>query len=351
MQPSSPTSPRKLPKGRGCLTIAGKGLLVIFLILVFLIPFGWVFQSSALQEDQRQYPPPGIMVDVGDYQLHLYCVGEGSPTVVFEAGLGDSSFIWNRLQTELASKTRVCTYDRPGLGWSDFAPELIPRQSVAENLYTLLTNAGIEGPFLLAGHSIGGIYIREFAYRHPEEVAGLVFIDSVHEQQSLSAEGGREGMTGTLNGLLSLCRLVAPTGVFRAFGLAEALVRDTGINPQVQAAAIATLNRNTYCQTIANELQTSDDDTRQPQGPQNLGSIPVRVLVAGRGFADGGGPPGMSDDQRRESDETWLRLQDELANTSTNGKRIIADQSGHYIHLDQPELVIETIMELVNGMR
>lgn len=338
-------------KRRGCLTLIGRGILIALLLVLILVPLGVLYQTDQIRLDQRQYPPPGVLVHVGEQQFHLYCTGSGKPTIVLEAGLGDSSFIWNRVQKELSDATQVCSYDRPGLGWSDFSAELIPRERVAENLHMLLANAGVQGPYILVGHSIGGIYIREFTYAHPDEVAGLVYIDSVHEQQGITGERRREGMASSLNGLLSFCSLVAPTGIFRVFGLADALVRDTGLDPEVIAAAIATLNRNTYCQTIANELRTSDDDTRQPQGPKFLGNIPVRVLVAGRGFADGGGPPGMSEDERREDDENWLRLQDELAHTSTDGARIIAERSSHYIHLDQPDLVIQTILDMLTAVR
>lgn len=334
-------------KRHGCITLMGGGFLVTSVLVLILIPLGVLYQTDQIRLDQSQFPPPGVLIHVGEHQFHLYCTGAGEPTVVFEAGLGDSSFIWNRVQKELSTATRVCSYDRPGLGWSDFIAELIPRQQVAENLHTLLVNAGVQGPYILVGHSIGGIYVREFTYAHPDKVAGLVYIDSVHEQQGVAGERRSEGMASSLDGLLSFCSLVAPTGVFRVFGLADALVQDTGLDPEVIAAAVATLNRNTYCKTIANELRTSDDDTRQLQGPKFLGDIPVRVLVAGRGFADGGGPPGMTDDERREDDEKWLSLQDELAHTSTDGIRIIAERSSHYIHLDQPELVIQTILELL----
>jgi pimeloyl-ACP methyl ester carboxylesterase len=333
--------------------LLGRGPLGLLVILVLLIPVGLAYQAYALRRDQQAFPPPGRMVEVDGFDLHLYCTGSGSPTVVLESGLGDGGFIWSPVQTQVAQTTQVCSYDRPGLGWSDYVRQPFDGAAVAQNLHTLLVNAGLPGPYVLAGHSMGGLYIREFAQQYPQAVAGLVFVDSVHENQSRSQEGGRGGLAGSLDGLLTLCSRAAPTGIFRIFGLPQALVGDIGLPPEVEAAAIATLNRNTYCRTIANELNTSDADTSQPSGPQNLGDIPLIVLVAGRGFADtdSDGPPGMNQAERVQFDQRWLRLQDELAGLSTQGQRIIATQSGHYIHLDQPDLVADAIHELVETAR
>lgn len=349
MEVAPPSSPPTRRRRRGCLSLIGRVLLGFLVIVLILIPIGMGYQAYALRRDRAEFPAPGRMVEVDGFRLHINCTGTGSPTVILEAGLGDGGFIWNKVQNQTAQTTQVCSYDRPGLGWSDYVSRPFDGRLVAKNLHTLLENAGVTGPYVLAGHSMGGLYIREFAYQYPDEVAGLVFVDSVHENQSRSVEGGRGGMAGTLGNLLSFCSTVAPTGVFRIFGLGNALVGETGLPEEVKSAAIATLNRNTYCRTIANEMQTSDEDTSQPTGPQSLGDIPLIVLVAGRGFSDqeNSGPPGMNAEERVQSDQRWLRLQDDLAHLSTRGRRMIATQSGHYIHLDQPEVVVDAILELV----
>ncbi len=124
---------------------------------------------------------PGQLVDVGGYRLHLQCVGQGSPTVVLDAGLGSFSLDWGAVQPQLATTTRVCAYDRAGLGWSEPGP--LPRspQQFADELHVLLTNAGVEGPYVLVAHSISGKTARLFASQHPNEVVGMVLVDARHE--------------------------------------------------------------------------------------------------------------------------------------------------------------------------
>ncbi len=156
---------------------------IVVLVLVVLILAGAVYESSAEAADARAYPPPGRMVDVGGYRLHINCTGEGSPTVVIEAGWGDSSASWGWVQPEVAKTTRVCTYDRAGMGWSEASPEPRTAREFAKELHTLLANANEPGPYVLVGHSLGGYTVRVYAHDYPEEVAGLVLVDP----QNLSA--------------------------------------------------------------------------------------------------------------------------------------------------------------------
>lgn len=345
---------RKFPgKWNGCFGLIARGVLGLLILLMILVPLGMIYQSVALKRDAQRYPYPGELVDLGEFRLHIYCVGSGSPTVVLEAGLGDGSYIWGQVQKKVALSTRVCAYDRPGLGWSDFVNRQFRRQAVAENLHTLLVNAGISGPYILVGHSIGGIYIRAFTQKYPEEVVGLVFVDSSHENQSVRMDGGRMGPSRMLDYLLAFCDIAAPTGIFRIFGVANALMEDTGLPVELQQAAIATLNRDTYCRTIANEMNTSDKDTSLSSGPPNLGNIPLIVLVAGSGFGNQSNNAASGDEpgSRGRGSERWLRLQDELAHLSTNSRQIIAEGSSHYIHLDQPELVIRAILDILEIVR
>ncbi len=345
---------RKFPgKRNGCFGLIARGFLGLLILLMILVPLGMIYQSAALKRDAQRYPYPGELVNLGEFRLHIYCVGSGSPTVVLEAGLGDGSYIWGQVQKKVAFSTHVCAYDRPGLGWSDFVNRQFRRQAVAENLHTLLVNAGISGPYILVGHSIGGIYIRAFTQKYPEEVAGLVFVDSSHENQSVRMDGGRMGPSKMLDYMLALCDVAAPTGIFRIFGVANALMEDTGLPIELQQAAIATLNRNTYCRTIANEMNTSDKDTSLSSGPPNLGNIPLIVLVAGSGIGNqsNSAAPGVGPGSQGRGNQRWLRLQDELAHLSTNSRQIIAEGSSHYIHLDQPELVIRAILDVLKMAR
>jgi pimeloyl-ACP methyl ester carboxylesterase len=120
------------------------------------------------------------MVDMGGHRLHIDCVGQGSPTVILESGLGNMSADWANVQPEVAKTTRVCTYDRAGTGWSEPGPEPRDPQQIARELHTLLGNARIDGPYVLVGQSFGGLYVRMYAARFPQEVEGMVLVDASH---------------------------------------------------------------------------------------------------------------------------------------------------------------------------
>jgi pimeloyl-ACP methyl ester carboxylesterase len=193
-------------------------------LLVVLLLTGFVYQSTASAADQKIYPAPGELVDVDGHQMHLYCIGAGSP-------------------------------------------------QVASSLHELLKNADIPAPYLLVGHSIGGIHVRNFAHQFPDEVAGIVLVDSSHDSQR--AEDPDEGK----NPLLSLCRVIAPFGIVRMLNLAEAWSEtNQHLSPQERQVLIATMNRSHYCQAMANEEAAADIDMSQP-APKPLDDVPLTVLT------------------------------------------------------------------------
>jgi pimeloyl-ACP methyl ester carboxylesterase len=157
-----------------------RGLVWKIAVLLALAVIGAVYQAVATEIDQRAYPPPGKMVDIGGHRLPIHCVGQGSPTVILESGLGTLSADWANVQPEVAKTTRVCAYDRAGTGWSEPGPEPRDPQQIARELHTLLGNAGIDGPYVLVGQSFGGLYVRMYAARFPKEVQGMVLVDASH---------------------------------------------------------------------------------------------------------------------------------------------------------------------------
>ena len=148
--------------------------------LVALALLGAIYQALGTRADRRNFPPPGKLVDVGEHRLHIRCAGEGRPTVVLETGALAMSSLWGWVQAQVAVHTRVCSYDRAGLGWSEPGPE--PRNAVriTGELRTLLINAGETPPYVFVGHSFGGLLVRVYADRYPEDLAGLVLVDSSH---------------------------------------------------------------------------------------------------------------------------------------------------------------------------
>lgn len=161
-----------------------KRILMWSSVFVFMLAMaGMIYQTASTEADRRNLPAPGNLIDVGGFKMHISCKGEGSPTVILETLSGGTSSYWGWVQPEVAEKTRVCVYDRAGRGWSEPDPEPITLARTVRNLHTLLANANVEGPYVLVGHSIGGIYVRQFAAEFPEEVVGLVLVDAAHPYQ------------------------------------------------------------------------------------------------------------------------------------------------------------------------
>ena len=168
-----------------------RGVLGLVIGLVVLAVIGAIYQAFGTEIYRRIYLPPGELVDVGGHSLHINCVGEGSPTVILESGSGATSVDWANIQPEVANTTRVCAYDRAGSGWSETGPEPGDPQQIAGELHTLLGNAGIDGPYVLVGHSFGGLYVRMYAELYPNEVEGMVLVDSSHPEQSARSAGAQ----------------------------------------------------------------------------------------------------------------------------------------------------------------
>ena len=183
----------------------------IFAGILVLLLAGAIYEPLAEAADAKAYPPPGQMVDVGGYRLHINCTGEGSPTVVIESGWGDMSATWGWVQPEVAKTTRVCTYDRAGMGWSESSPQPRTAREFAKELHTLLEKANEPGPYVLVGHSMGGYTVRVYAHDYPAEVAGVVLIDP----QNLSASGDATPKPAPKPGQTSLPALMARIGVIR----------------------------------------------------------------------------------------------------------------------------------------
>src|ERR687893_2665615 len=164
----------------------GRVLLWLIVALLTLAVVGAIYQAIATERAERAYPPPGEMVDVGGYSLHIDCVGQGSPAVVLDAGSGGFSAQWVRVQREVSGTTRVCAYDRAGMGWSEMGPDPRDAKQITSELHTLLGKAGIEGPYVLVGHSFGGMYMQTYAARYPDEVAGVTLVDTSTDPDQFS---------------------------------------------------------------------------------------------------------------------------------------------------------------------
>lgn len=318
-------------------------LLGSLLLVLGLLGLLWLAGQWAKVRLAHQYPPPGQLIDVGGYKLHLDCRGQGSPTVLLEAGLNDFSVHWALVQPAVAQFTRVCTYDRAGLGWSEPSPRPRTSQTIAEELHTLAHKADESGAYILVGHSFGGIVMREFTRRFPEQVAGLVLVDSAHEAQGERIPTLRTAVAQ----MRQQFRVLAWLNAFGLLALAPTQIPDRGLPTEALAQYRARLAAAPYFETALAEsaafyTQVAPELTIERM---SLGALPLIVLSRGQAAP----LPGSSDAENAALEQSWRMLQAELVTLSTNSQQQIAKASGHEIHLQQPDLVVAAIRRLVQG--
>jgi len=338
---------------RSCLGCMGRGVIGLLIFLASLMLVGGIYQATASANDSKKFSPPGKIYNIGDYRLHLYCTGKGSPTVILEAGAGNPALAWYFVQGDVTKFNRVCAYDRPGYGWSEPASGPLSRQQVATTLHQLLETADVPGPYILVGHSAGGEYIRAYARQYPSDVVGMVFVDSSHESQNLRFPLKFQQFSQYQLGTEKICQALSPFGMARVIRLWNGWAPESLLSSDIGDAVLSTMYRTAYCKAAYSEDSTLGSPG-QPGEPGSLGDLPLIVLSAGALY-DGipasivtamGGPDGLAQVNQVHDD-----LQQELVSLSTQGKQIIAEKSGHNIHWDQPDLVIDAIREILAQVR
>lgn len=319
----------------------GKGLAVIVGLIIVLGLAGTIYESAAEAADARAYPPPGQMIDVGGYRLHLHCVGTGSPTVVIDAGWGDWSGGWSRVQPEAAKTTQVCTYDRAGMGHSESGPLPRTAEHFARELHVLLQQAGVPGPYVLVGHSFGGAPVRVFAHNYAPEVAGVVLIESMNPGEfgtpvsATTATPPDSGAVSITNRFLTnLLTLPARVGLVRLVTGPVA-----GLSPDDANAYTAHSVTVRALQAAIDEGRGMHEALAQAHRVTTLGSVPLIVLS--RGLREGSAG----------EDEKWQLEQSELLQLSSDSRQVFADKSGHNIQFDQPAAAVAAIVQMVEQIR
>lgn len=304
---------------------------------------GAIYEAIAARGDAERYPPPGRLVEVGGDRLHIDCAGSGNPTVVLAAGSGGFSAEWGAVQPRLAAATRVCSFDRAGLGWSD--PGRRPRtpERIATELHRLLSSAGEEGPYLLVAHSSGGKHARLFAAEHRREVAGMVLVDARHEyvdehrtRAQIAAEAAQSrrfrqivGVAGRLGVVRPLWASAWPSFVPGSANLAPATRTAIGVLQARPRQVESTLEEDGAAFASNARL-----DARSAVG--SLGQMPLVVLAAG---------------QTTESDPTWAQAQRLQERLSSRGELTVVADGDHSLHLQRPDLVIEAIRRVLSAAR
>ena len=312
---------------------------------------GLLYQTVATALDERRYQPPGQLIEVNGSLMHLSCLGQGSPTVVMESGGAAWSLDWSRVQPAIAKLTQTCAYDRAGYGWSE--PRSAPRTSktIVRDLHALLSAAGVDGPYVLVGNSFGGYTVRLFASEFPRQVAGVVLVDVSHENQPspMPPECWERGIEyNRVSRLLVWLGFVRLAGLFQLLPELEQTVGR--FPPELRPVARAGYYRTQTYDTLAAEFTTYAQSADQVRtAPARLEDTPLQVLVAGRYEYPSWCP--LSAEQQQELHQAWLQRQTELAGLSSQGILTVAENSGHWIQLDHPELVIKSIRQVVERAR
>jgi pimeloyl-ACP methyl ester carboxylesterase len=337
----------------GCFGKILRVLGIFILAFVLLLAALSINQNVALARTRKLFPARGKLIKVESHLMHIDCQGVGSPTVVIDVGNSSFSIEWTLIQKELSQTTRVCTFDRPGYGWSEPGP--LPRDGarVVSELHQLLQASGEKGPFLLVGHSLGGVHTRIFAAKYPRETAGMVLVDTAFP---LEVSPELENQMRSSIGFYQAMNLLTRTGVLRILG-------PLGGQNSIPATArkLPADLRNTYLNLLLdpNQYTTAISEMEQlPQtfrqasqllaGDRPFGDLPLIVLTAGQMSAPGSTP---FNEHTIPVPDQQIALQLEMTNQSSRGEQRVVAQSGHSVHLDAPEEVIHAVHDLVQRIR
>jgi pimeloyl-ACP methyl ester carboxylesterase len=329
--------------------IVERGVLSIVILVTFAIAGYSAFNAIAVRSFWSRNPAPGRIVDVGGYGMHINCTGNGSPVLILEAGGQNDSTIWRGVQPALAKTTTVCAYDRAGFGWSDTQPGPRDADHIAAELHQLLLVAGIKGPIVLMGHSIGGLFIRDYATHYPADVAGLVFVDSSTPFQERNAALVRATPAKTtMDKAVDFVRqpwtlnLLVAIGVPRLLGMCGKEGTAADHVKKIQAEDICRLRKSAW-----DEVYLFDPSSQQTVKSGPFGVLPI--LILSRDISKGllTTPSQTELDQRN----AWNQMQEDLKKLSTRSRRIIAKNSSHHVMLDRPDLIEREVPLFIEQIR
>ncbi|MBU0731479.1 alpha/beta hydrolase [Patescibacteria group bacterium] len=328
--------------------IFGIILAILFGLIIFLLLIGWFMESRNVAADQELFSPAGEIYKVNSQDMHLYCTGEGSPIILLESGMGGSTLDWRYIQSELSQYSKVCSFDRPGYGWSE--PSSIERtaQQMSDELHLLMHQINeTEGPFIIAGYSLGGLNARLFTKNHGNEVMGMVLVDSAHEDLDARSPDQVIQLNSSLDTIFQLFQTAAKFGLIRLAGIdsiAEyAPFISADIPNDIKEEYEAELARSQHWETMRQELESQDLSARQAREIENFGDTPLIIIRAGQ-IAE---IPQLSESENQEYRDAQISVQEDLAAMSTNSELLVAEESDHDILFKQPQIVIDAILKLL----
>jgi pimeloyl-ACP methyl ester carboxylesterase len=324
--------------------VAERSVLSAIVLAAAVVAGSASFNTIARLWFRSHNPPPGEMYIVDGHKMHMYCAGSGAPTIVLDAGLGDDAVTWAGVQPELAKTTRVCAYDRAGFGWSDVGPAPRDADHIATELHGLLRQAKIGLPIVLMGHSIAGIYMRDYAAHYPEDLAGMVFVDgSTPMQQENPAIKAMMGKGPPPWVIALVANAVFSVGIPRLMGICSRT------KPGLDARS-SRLQAEDHCElhvdsslSEAFNMERSGLET-QHSGP--YGSLPILILSH-----DPEKTMAIESLTQRMAEPVWSQMQEDLKKLSTRSRRIIAIGSAHSIQTDRADLIEKEVPLFIRQIR
>jgi pimeloyl-ACP methyl ester carboxylesterase len=314
---------------------SGRILLIILILFLGLIAYLLIQEAIARNKYHAEYPSPGQMISLGTHTIHLYCVGTGSPTVVFESDLDQYGVLsWFSVQGEIGKFTRACSYDRAGIMWSEPGPRPRDGETIAAELKSVLENAGEAGPYILVGHAFGGAYVRIFAGQNPDDVCGMVLVESSHPDMFALFE--KYGIVSEIpdKNIRPLILLLSHLG---SPGRYKGNVYD--LPPEIYDPVQAFLPESSMA--WFDEEVEAPTTLAQAGQYEYLGDWPLIVLATSR-------PSPSLGDLGQKLDDLWLEMQRDLLSLSENSE-IRIFEGGHYPQLQDPDVVIEAIQDVLRS--
>ncbi len=308
----------------------------LLIVVLFLAAVGYLYENISEARDRRFNPMQGKFVEVDGRRMHIDCAGDASPTVVLDSGLGDSYLSWRKVQPQIAAFTRVCSYDRAGLGYSDPSPRPRTSNVIAQELHALLQTANVPPPYVMVGHSMAGYDVRVFTSLYRNEVAGMVLVDASHPDQESRFPQALKDMEGSWHRESEFVAYSMPFGIPRLLGLCE------------DDAVFRAANCNFHsAREQLEEINSFAESAAQARATGTLGDMPLAVLSHDPDKPSSDLPP----DVAKPTNEAWEKMQEDLAHLSTRGTQTVAKNSAHYIQIDRPDVVIEAVRRVVDEAR
>ena len=328
-------------------------------IAILALLLGAVYQARGTRADQKRFPPPGKLIDLGTHRLHLLDTGKGSQAVVFESGLMSTVLSWQGMQEKLAATFRVISYDRAGMGWSDLGPFPRTADRIVDELHLLLERARIPPPYLLVGHSFGGLTMPLFAARYSSEVAGVVLVDPVapaewnppsqndRKRIRVGSQVCRRAAALSHFGILRFILLLLHSGASRVGNrLVRLISKDApadsasasspwfwSLPANERAMAAVFWIQQKFCVTVASQLENLPQSAASVAALGSFSDKPVVILSAK-----------ITPEHRREEHIA-------ITKRLLRGRHVTAEKSGHWIMVDQPDLLVSTIREVADSAR